>query len=286
MATRTLRGTGLPYDGRVVDVGAAYLTAQDARFVEVVASWQVRGLVREWTDTFAVVSADGSRTSTTGPVRYAAAGGLRSLVEDLAADLPVVVNPHDVGSVVRQGPGWSVDGDDVDAVVLALPGPQASDLLDEDLASVPGLDQEWEPVLSLVAAYDAECWPAFDAMFVNDSAAISFVAHDGRRRGDGAPVLVAHSTSTLASDHLDDPGGARDQFVAALTDAVRATAAPRWTDVRRWGLARPTRPTTESFCYADRLGVCGDAWGRTPRIETAWVSGDALGRRVAADLAP
>ena len=35
----------------------------------------------------------------------------------------------------------------------------------------------------------------------------------------------------------------------------------------------------------DDLGLCGDAWGRTSRIETAWLSGDGLGRRLAARIA-
>jgi predicted NAD/FAD-dependent oxidoreductase len=31
--------------------------------------------------------------------------------------------------------------------------------------------------------------------------------------------------------------------------------------------------------------VCGDAWGTKPRVEQAWLSGDALGRELAARLA-
>ena len=284
MATRTMRGTGLPYDGRVVDVGAAFLTAQDPGFLEVVEGWSARGLLRPWTDTLEVVDVEGTRSTTTGPLRYAAPAGLRSLVEDLAADLPVVVGPREVAEVARDGEGWSVDGDTVDAVVLAMPGPQALDLLPEAHPARARLEEPWGPVLALVAAYDDACWPRFDAMFVNGWPDLAFVADDGRRRGDGAPVLVAHSTGELAAAHLDDPSGATPTLVDALTRAVGASAPPRWTEVRRWSLARPLEAALDPFFLDAGLGLCGDAWGRTPRVETAWLSGDSLGRQLAAAL--
>src|SRR4051794_16128883 len=64
------------YDGRYADIGAAYLVADDPEFAAQVASWESRGLARPWTDTFQVYP--GGRP-TTGPVRWSAPGGLRSL---------------------------------------------------------------------------------------------------------------------------------------------------------------------------------------------------------------
>ncbi len=286
MATRTLRGTGLPYDGRVVDIGAAYLTVSDPAFRTVVDSWAARGLVREWTDTFHVSSPDGPQGVVTGPMRYAAPAGLRSLVEDLAADLPVVVNPHEVESVDRVPDGAEVDGERYDAVVLAMPGPQAADLLAADDPAAAVLNaQHWDPVLTVVAAYDEQCWHEFDAMFVNDSAVLAFVADDGRRRGDQAPVLVAHSGAVLAAGHLDEPASASGALLEALEHAVGATAKPTWFDVRRWSLAKPRRQEPSGFAFDGVVGLCGDVWGDGPRVEAAWRSGNELGGVVAARLA-
>ena len=286
MATRTLRGTGLPYDGRVVDIGAAYLTASEPGFRAVVDSWAARGLIREWTDTFHVSSPDGPQGVVTGPMRYAAPTGLRSLVEDLAADLPVVINPREVESVDRVPEGAEVDGERYDAVILAMPGPQAADLLasDDPAAAVLGA-QRWDPVLTVVAAYDERCWHEFDAMFVNDSAVLAFVADDGRRRGDDAPVLVAHSGAVLAAGHLDDPASASGALLEALEHAVGATAKPSWFDVRRWSLAKPRRQEQAPFSFDGVVGLCGDVWGDGPRVEAAWRSGHELGGVVAARLA-
>lgn len=286
MAARTLRGSGLPYDGRVVDVGASYLTAAHPDFLRVVEGWVEHGLARPWTDTFVVVDTEGNRAQAMGPMRYAAPGGLRSLVEDLAADLPQVVQPHEVEAVERAGDRWSVDGDLVDAVVLAMPAPQAADLLPPDHPAQDVLAPiRFDPILALVAAYEERTWQPFDGIFVNDSAVLTFVADDGRRRGDDAPVLVAHSSAVLAARHLDDPVQALPMMLAALHAAIGREVDPMWADLRRWGLARP-HATTGTLCHLDDdLGLCGDAWGRTSRIETAWLSGDGLGRRLAARLA-
>lgn len=286
MASRRLRGTGLPYDGRVVDVGASYFTAAHPDFLGVVDAWVERGLARPWTDTFTVIDTEGGRAQAIGPVRYAAPGGLRSLVEDLAADLPQVVNPREVEEVRRTATGWSVDGDEVDALVLAMPAPQAADLLPPDHAAQQVLGpMRYDPVLALVAAYEERAWHEFDGIFVNDSAVLTFVADDGARRGDGAPVLVAHSSSVLAARHLDDPSGALGIMLAALHHAIGADVDPAWAEVRRWSLARPHTPTGVLCHLDDDLGICGDAWGRASRIETAWLSGDGLGTRLAARLA-
>ena len=286
MAARTLRDTGLPYDGRIVDVGASYLTASGDGFVDVVEGWEARGLLRPWTDTFHVATPSGLEGVVTGPLRYAAPEGLRSLVEDLAVQLPLLVHPRDVGAVTRDGDVVEVDGDAFDAVVLAMPGPQAADLLAaDDPAAAAVAGQRYDPVLTLIAAYEERCWPEIDGVFVNDSAVLVFVADDGRRRGDDAPVLVAHSGAVVAASHLDEPASAAPVLLEALEHAVRATAKPAWFDVRRWSLAKPRAQGGAAYLFDGAIGVCGDAWGAEPRIETAWTSGDALGRVVASQLA-
>ncbi|HSK27850.1 MAG TPA: FAD-dependent oxidoreductase [Jiangellales bacterium] len=276
MARRTV-------DGRAVDVGASYLVARDPAFVEVVADWERRGLARPWTDTFHLGTVDGLTGTKLGPVRWAAPRGLRSLVEDLAAGLDVR-HPYEVGSV---GPGTTVDGEPASAVVLAMPDPQAADLLAEDMvAERQALDRQWEPVLALAAGWPQRCWPDLDGVFVNESAVLTFVADDGRRRGDDAPVLVAHSTVVLAARFLDRPHEARDLMLDEVRTLLGIDPPPAWTEVRRWSLATPMELHDEAYLLTDGLvGACGDGWGGRPRIEGAWSSGRALGRALAARLA-
>jgi renalase len=90
MASRSLRETGTAFDGRVVDIGASYFTVSTPEFRAVVDDWVARGLARPWTDSFHVASSDGVEAVRTGPIRYAAQGGLRSLIVDTASKLPDV----------------------------------------------------------------------------------------------------------------------------------------------------------------------------------------------------
>ncbi|HEY0240073.1 MAG TPA: FAD-dependent oxidoreductase, partial [Friedmanniella sp.] len=181
-------------DGRVVDTGASYFTVSDDRFAAVVEGWRARGLARAWTDTL-VAAHEGDFTPKTGPVRWAAAGGLRSLVEDLATGLDVRRE-----TVERVGPGPAVDDLPATAVVLAMPDPQAVRLLDPAYAALAArLDDPFDPVLALTATWSERSWPDVQGAFVAGDPVLTWVADDGRRRGDGAPVLVAHSTAEFAA---------------------------------------------------------------------------------------
>jgi hypothetical protein len=257
---------------RQVDLGAAYFTVADDGFRAVVADWRERGLARPWTDTLAVFDGDGRHT-TSGPVRWAAPGGLRSLVTDLAEGLAVELD-HPVADV---RPGPMVDGDRQDAVVLAMPDPQAIRLLTADSIAyrvLTGPDAvPWSPVVAVAMGFPARSWPDFDAAFVNDHDVLALVADDGARRGDGAPVLVAHTTAAIARAHDND--GTVPLVVAAVRELLGVTA-PAWTHARQWRLARPDRHRDQAFHLdTDGIGLAGDGWGM-PKVETAWRSGTAL----------
>ncbi|WP_370588637.1 NAD(P)/FAD-dependent oxidoreductase [Pseudonocardia sp. C8] len=271
--------------GRPADIGAAYLTVSDEDFAARVRCWRDAGLLREWTDTLAAYEGDARGPDSPGPMRWAAPGGLWSLVADAARGLDVRTG-HPV-TAVRPGPGGRpvVDGEPCDAAVLAMPDPQAARLLDPDTAAGAAVaGRVWNPVLALTLGFARRDWPALPAAFVNDHPVLALVADDGDRRGDGAPVLVAHSTAAFARAHDTAP----ERAVPELTRAVRAllgiVADPEWTYVHRWPHAAPATAREAAFHLDDDgVGLAGDGWGR-PRVQTAWLSGLRLGRAVAARL--
>lgn len=270
-------------DGRYVDTGASYLVARDHRFVAVVEDWQRRGLARPWTSSFNVATSAGLGELRPGPTRWGAPGGLRSLVADLAAGL--VVQQSVEVATVSAGP--AVDGVSYDAVVLAMPGPQARRLIADELVQ----EREslsattFDPVISLSAGWPDRSWPdSFDGAFVNDSKVLTWVADDGRRRGDGAPVLVSHSTSTFARQHLGDPQVAAPSMLAELSAVLSIAAAPQWQHVQRWTFAKPAGPRAETFHLGPAMvGLCGDGWGES-KVEAAWLSGHLLAQELAGRL--
>lgn len=265
-------------DGRAVDTGASYFTVSDERFQAVVDGWAARGLVRPWTDSFDVFE-DGARAEPKqGSMRWGASGGLRGLVEDLADGL--AVERHTVTSVSRRPGGLLVDDRSARAVILAMPDPQAKRLLSADLsAEAAQLADPFEPVLALSAGWASRIWDeAFDGAFVNDDVQLAWIADDGHRRGDAAPVLVAHSTPALAAEHLHSPEDALQPMLRRLMTLMVISEQPEWTDLHRWSFARPTgsRDADHHLSQAG-IGFCGDAWSDKPRVEAAYLSGAALG---------
>jgi renalase len=273
LATQTLRDTGTPCDGRVVDVGAAYFTVDDMGFGQVVGDWIDRGMVRPWTDTFHLADGSAVLGTKTGPMRYAAPRGLRSLVEDLASELPSdlveIRHPIDVTELHRTPDGVRVADRDYRAVALCGPDPQMASLAQTSDAPL------WEPVIALTAIYAERTWD-FDGAFVNDDPVLSFIADDGSRRGDEAPVLVAHSTPVMAAGHLAEPITAAPAMLAVLRSLTGS--APEWFTAKRWTYARPAHARPEAYSFDGVIGRAGDGWNGEPRTQSAWVSGDALGR--------
>jgi hypothetical protein len=278
-------------DGRPVDIGAQYFVVRDDGFAAVVHDWERRGLARPWTDRLHVLS-DGALVARPGPMRWSAADGLRSLVTDLARGIPAeqdvqvtAVTPAAGGGlVVRRQAGRSgaaAPDEHADVVVLAMPDPQAEALLDERLVAARAAvaDRPWLPVITLFAGWPERAWPAFGGAFVAGSDALTFVGDDGSRRGDLAPVLVAHSTDTLARAHLADPQAALPALVAEVR-ALLDLDEPTWAIVHRWTYASPRLNRDVSFHLDDDgVGLCGDGWGPA-RVETAWLSGHRLAGRL------
>ncbi|BBH68650.1 NAD/FAD-dependent oxidoreductase [Actinoplanes sp. OR16] len=254
------------YDGRYADIGAAYLVADDPDFAAAVASWQARGLARPWTDTLRVHPGD---TAATGPMRWAAPGGLRSLAADLTTGLDVSYST----------PLDAIPGD-ADAVVLAMPGPQALRLDPPPGILAAASSQVWQPVIAAVLSYPSREWPDFRGAFVNDHPVLATVCDDGSRRGDGAPVLVAHSTAALAAEHLADPAAAGPIIASAVASLLELESEPR-IDVHRWTYAQP-EPGDAAYATDGRVWLCGDAFGR-PRVQSAWLSGRATARAILSD---
>lgn len=319
----------------LVDTGAAYFTVEgDPRdlgetsarpapgtFAEAVHGWARRGLVRPWTDTFHLAGPDGLRGTKTGPLRWAAPQGLRSLADDLADDLATagvaVTASTAVEAVTLEGERavvrTRVRGEAADvrtetgAVVLAVPDPQAlraveAGLADDgdDAGALAGLAavlrDPWDPVVTVWARWDRRWWPDdLDAAFVADDEVVSLVADDGRRRGDGEPVLVVHTTAEGAARHLDDPSGAIEPVLARLAPLLgspdgapspTAAGAVRWTfSAPRGGHEDPYRVVGgRGGDGAGLVAVCGDSWGGRSKVERAWTSGHDLGVELARRL--
>lgn len=282
MASRRLRSTGTSFDDHLVDYGASYFTARDPGFVDVVSRLIDEGVVAEWTDGFHVSEPQGMAGMRVGPMRYRAPRGLRSVVDALASSLHGVRidTESTVESVELSDDGrMLVDGEHFDAVAICTPGPQAARILRGIDVPAALTELTWEPVIAVTMVFERRSWGDIDGVFVNDDPAVTWVADDGRRRGDDAPVLVAHVHPVLSARHLDDPSHVIPAAVAATARAMGLSEAPVWVEAHRWTFAKPmtAHEVPHLLVGKGHLGFAGDGFAGGPRVETAWISGNSLG---------
>lgn len=326
MATR--RG-----DAGQFDHGAQYFTARDPRFVEAVSQWREAGVVARWTPRLAVfdeaagparLDAREPSDSSAGVVeRYVGTPTMTAPARHLAADLNVT---H--GCTVRSlehGPGgWRLRTDadaaraedaHFDAVVLALPAPQAAVLLK---ASVTGAAPSALTALADVArsARMRGCWAVmvgspepldlpFDAAFVN-AGPLRWVARDsskpGRCRHDGREAWLLHASAAWSEANLErEPAEVTAELLAAFaalgarlpgsalpastlpgSTLPASTSLPGLTAVaHRWRYADTDPALEHRFAWdgGAAVGLCGD-WLHGGRVEGAWLSGAALAQAI------
>ncbi len=272
MASRRLRDTGTACDGRVVDIGASYFTVDDPDFAAVVD--ELVALDVEAGGPQGIEGVSG------GPVRFAAPGGLRSVVAALAAPLDRVLLESEVVEVAAAEGGVTVDGRSTSAAAVCMPWPQAARI-------VPGLPADtttWEPVIAVTCVFAQRTWIELDGVFVNDDPVLTWIADDGRRRGDDAPVLVAHVNPVLSARHLQDPASVIPAALATVQRVLGIDTLPDWVDAHRWTYAKPLAGREADFWLDGPVGVAGDAWAGGPRVEAAWLSGHRLGAALAGRL--
>ena len=279
MTSRRLRDTGTAFDGRVVDIGASYFTAAQPEFVETVERLIARGVAQPWTTGFHVAGPDGIVGVRTGPMRYRAEQGLSSVVEALLPEGVEVSLGDEVANIAVRDGRIVVDDVATDIAAACMPDPQLRRLTD----LVPDSPITWEPVIAVTCVFARRDWIDLDGVFVNDDPVLTWIADDGRRRGDDAPVLVAHVNPVLAALHLQDPAAVLAPAIATMKRVLGLSSNPDWAQAHRWTYAKPLTAAVEPFWAHEDLpfGVAGDAWADGPKVEAAWLSGHRLGQALA-----
>ena len=258
-------------DGLQFDHGAQYVTARDAGFVAALAG--LNGAVGRWDD--------GS-----GEQRMVGVPGMSALAHALSNGLDVRQQVR-VGTVRADGGGWLVQVGDAtepfDRVVITVPAPQLAGLLGQDHAVVKKLAEvRFAPCLTLMAATKAP--PPFAARRDADDP-LAWIAQDSSKPGRphaGPTTWVAQAGTAFSAKHLElDPAAMVASMLPLLGD--RLGIGPdhfSHASAHRWRYARVTHPLGQPFLSVDGTLFVGGDWCLGPRVEAAWLSGDAMGRAV------
>jgi len=278
-------------EGWQCDHGAQYFTARDPAFRAEVARWEAAGAAAQWHPRLAVLGASASEQGRGGSTveRFVGVPRMTSPAAFLAGGLNVRCGT--TISALLPGPwGWRLACPeqraplgDFDAVVLALPAPQAAPLLQEAapaLASLAG--QPMQACWAVMLRFDTPLDLPFDAAFVNDGP-LRWLARDSSKPGRGTEeTWLLHASALWSEAHLELDG---EVVAELLIEAFMhlggarpcASAAHRW----RYAIASPALDLGCAWEAGAGLGVCGD-WLQGGAVEGAWLSGRTLAGKIIA----
>ena len=277
-------------DGWQCDHGAQYFTARDPQFRAEVARWEAAGVAVRWNAEVGNVAADGSLGSAEATERFVGLPRMTAPVTWLAASLSVRTGVA-ISALRRDQAGWrlQVQGEGplalyYDAVVLALPAPQAAPLLRDvaPLQSALAGAARMESCWAMMLQYSAPLQLGFDAAFVN-CGPLRWVARDSAKPGRvGAESWILHASAEWSDAHIEHDATSVAARLLPAFAALGGAAPERWC-AHRWRYARAAEKRNEGCIWVagQGLGLCGD-WLNGGTVEAAWLSGRALAERVAA----
>lgn len=297
-------------EGGLVDHGAPCFSVRDPAFHGVLAPLVAAGLVRPWTERLhrwdgATLTAD---RLTDSERRWAAPGGMASIVKALAVGLDVrretrvsaltavgsvfelqVEGPRELGAgeVPEGSPAPRIE--QADAVVVAIPGPQAARLAATAGAAIETVVRDelarvaFDPCLVVLAGFEGPR-PPWRAI-ASQAGPLQWLGLESDKREAAATLVALHATGEFSRTHFD---ASEEVVIAALLEAAGAIggsslARPKWSQLKRWRHARPTLLATARALLSEGSGppvvFCGD-WCVAPRAEAAYQSGTAAAERL------
>jgi len=296
-------------EGMQFDHGAQYLTARDPDFRDRMARWLDQGVAAAWTGRMVRLTADAVVEESAGE-RFVGVPGMNALVKAMADGVTAAGGRVAFGTRVtalhRSGTGWALTGEDggdlgrFDRVVVAVPAPQAADLLRPVLPDLAArvATARLAPCWTVMAAFDRPLDVAWEAAFVSgpggdgggsEERPLAWVARNGAKPGrDGTESWVMHAGPDWSARHLEDMADSvKARLLLAFTELVGPTPALLYAAAHRWRYAMPVEPLAVPALWEPAAGIalCGD-WCLGARGEAAWLSGRAAARHLLGDPDP
>lgn len=311
VATRRLHDT-------CADHGACYLSPHPDRFGQWLAILSAEGLIQVWTDAVPQIDASGKLqmpASHDRAPRYAAPTGMTAIAKFLAQGLDIRLNQRVQSITLLPDSRWQLrtaaaDAEvgaielTADAVILAIPAPQAVTLLQpltevlgagfmQQLMSVP-----FFPCLSVMAGYPLarlqnwhDRFAEIKALTIADHPALGYVGLESSKRLPSAQaVFVVQSSAAFADRALDavdlQPAGT-ELLQHAATLLADWLAEPDWLQVHRWRYAFAKSPLPQPYLLADTRSplICTGDWCGGRKVEAAFDAGWATAAYLQEQLA-
>lgn len=267
----------------VVDHGAQFFTAKDARFVAAVAQWQQAGVAAAWFD--------GDQAAD--HIRWRGASNMAAVAKHLARDLHLRLETR-ITSISRTAHGWTAAEESgaafsARAVLLTAPVEQSLALLSAGGYALPPAindrlqEIEYECCLAVLAVLDSpSALPPPGALSLS-TGPIAWIADNQQKGISPVPAVTLHAAAEFSRAHWQDD---RRQIGRALLDWAQPYIGADVSEfqVHGWRYSRPLRIHDAPFvALSDKppLLLAGDAFAGA-RIEGAalsgWAAADALNK--------
>jgi len=261
------------------DHGAQFFTARGPAFAAQITRWQRNGSAALWQGE-----------------RWVGMPAMTAPARDMADGLSVL-SSHTITQASLRERMWHLAAaeaialpDGFNALLLAVPAPQAEVLLATAQLSWPAVNQiRYAPCWALMLALSPDDALDPPVLWQGADPVIAWIARNSDKPGRSAQpaCFVIHATAAWSRDNLElSAEQARDALLEALARLLGAwPEQPLYVQAHRWRYALVEQAAGQDCLWDPSLmiGACGD-WCIGGRVEAAFDSGRALGTIVAQTL--
>ncbi len=295
-------------DNTCVDRGLFFLEVQGQNTQKLIAQLRQQNIIQLWHGRFCQLDREHNVQPMKSVERYIAPTGINAIAKYLARNLEIKKQCRVTTIEPTPNNTWLLSAEDGSkiqgkAVVIAIPAPQAVDILasmsDRSAGGQPNplsalINQlrsvKFYPCITITVGYDHKYLsdlPAWKALKIVSNENLSWIILDSSKRDNiQQPVLVLHSTPQFADKHLDadttDLQSAGNKILERAASLLPWLQFPQWIQVHRWRYAIPSQPIAAPFIATDNplpLVCCGD-WCNGQGVESALISGLASAREL------
>jgi renalase len=282
-------------DGWQCDHGAQYFTARDPDFRAEVARWEEAGVAGLWKPRLKVFDGISSQDRDSTLERFVGVPWMTAPACWLADAL--AFSPQTtIKQLKLHKEGWQLFAlehgvlpERFDAIVLAVPAPQAVALLQQATPSLVQLATLADSAVmrgswALMLRFARPLELPFDAAFVNQGP-LRWIARDSSKPGrSGAETWLLHASAEWSEAHLAEDAMRVASALLHAFEQLGGASPQAWT-AHRW-LYADSEPALDFACVwqaEHSLGLCGD-WLNGGKVEGAWLSGRALAQQLVHSL--
>lgn len=281
-ATRRLHGGHF-------DHGAQYFTARSAVFGRQLQQWRDAGLVQPWRPRLAVIGNKSAHHDPEETSRFVAVPGMNAVCHHMASNLDCRFEQRVTSLCFDHEWQLGLDSGErlqANRMLVTAPPAQAaallgeSDPLHEMLAGIA-----FNPCIAGMLSFEKPFDPGFDAAFVNQPGALSWIARNSSKPGRKGNDWVLHATAEWSRSNLEAPADEQARQLASAFGGLVGEPLPATSrcTAHRWRYSQAPAPLERGMITDEdrRLAIAGD-WLAGSRIEGAWTSGRKAGEWLAA----